>query len=208
MASNAPPPNPSPLSIIQATESSIPAVLHLFDTAVEWLVSQNRTGQWGTAPFSTNPQRPDQLREFITTGHGLWLVVKPFPPTTTDTGNDAINPVTIHTSPPGIIVGALAVGDKMPYVPAVDEPEVYVRMLIAARTYVGDGIGKRLLEHARGIARKAGVSLMRVDCYGGDDEKLVKYYESQGFRRVLRLEPKENWPCQVLEMRVEGEEGC
>jgi GNAT superfamily N-acetyltransferase len=109
--------------------------------------------------------------------------------------------------PPGPIIGALAVGEKMPYVPAISEPELYVRLLVSDRQWAGQKIGKRLLEHARDLANGAGASLLRVDCYAGGDGRLVQYYESQGFKRSERLDLEGDWPCQVLaqRLRVKGE---
>jgi GNAT superfamily N-acetyltransferase len=165
---------------------NVPAVLDLLDTAVKWLASQARTGQWGAAPFSENPQRAERLREFATTGHGLWLAIQ--------VADDGEAPV---------IMGALAVGERMPYVAPVSEPEFYVRLLVTDRRWAGKGVGKRLLEHARNLANRAEVSLLRVDCYAGGDGKLIQYYESQGFKRFERLNLEGDWPCQVLAQRLD-----
>ncbi|KAI3128969.1 hypothetical protein CBS147330_5457 [Penicillium roqueforti] len=174
------------ITIVRGTADAVPAVLHLLDTAVQWLISHNRTGQWGTASFSENPQRAEQLKEFATTGHGLWLAQ------------------TMNGEEPGVVVGALALGDKMPYVTPVSEPELYVRLLVTDRQCAGSQIGRRLLDHARDLARKAGVSLLRVDCYAGGDGKLIQYYESQGFERFETVNVKGEWPCQVLAQRLVG----
>ncbi|OGM45400.1 acetoacetyl-CoA synthase [Aspergillus bombycis] len=200
------------IAIVRATVDSVPAVLHLLDTAVKWLVSQDRIGQWGAAPFSENPKNPERLREFATTGHGLWLAIKVADDTPVRDQNrlSDTNAQTVNGDTPGVVVGALAIGDKMPYVPSVSEPELYVRLLVTDRQCAGNGIGKRLLDHARHAANSAGVSLLRVDCYAGGDGKLVQYYESQGFKRLERLNLEGDWPCQVLAQRldaVEGDEG-
>lgn len=177
------------ITIIRGTLDAVPAVTDLLDTAVQWLVSHNRAGQWGAAPFSENSDRAEQFREFATTGHGLWLAVK---------GTD-----TMPGEAPMDIVGALALGDRSPYVAPVSEPELYVRLLVTDRQYAGNQIGRRLLDHARDLARKAGVSLLRVDCYARGDGKLVRYYESQGFQRFEGLNRKHEWPDQVLAQRLE-----
>ena len=108
---------------------------------------------------------------------------------------------------PGVIVGALALGERTPYVTPVSEPELYVRLLVTDRQCAGNQIGKRLLDHARDLASKAGVSLLRVDCYAGGDGKLVQYYESQGFKRFESLDVEGKWPCQVLAQRLDEIEG-
>jgi hypothetical protein len=50
------------------------------------------------------------------------------------------------------------------------------------------------------------MTLVRVDCYAGDDQALVRYYESQGFRRVrpfvVELTGDRSWPGQLLEDRL------
>lgn len=184
---------------------AVQAVLHLLDTAVQWLVSLDRTGQWGAVPFSENPQRAEQLREFATTGHGLWLAIKvantmPILPQNRISNTE---PQTMNREAPGVIVGALTIGERMPYVTPVSEPELYVRLLVTDRQYAGNQIGKRLLDHARDLASKAGVSLLRVYCYAGGDGKLIQYYESQGFKRFESLNTEGEWPCQVLAQRLD-----
>lgn len=199
------------MAIVRGTVDAVPAVVHLLDTAVKWLVSRGGIGQWGAAPFSENPQRAEQLREFATTGLGLWLAIKVADDTAVLGQNrlSDINPQTMNGEPPGVIIGALALGERMPYVAPVSEPELYVRLLVTDRRWAGNQLGKRLLEHARDLANQAGVSLLRVDCYAGGDGKLVQYYESQGFKRFERLNLEGDWPCQVLAQRldkVKGEE--
>ena len=103
-------------------------------------------------------------------------------------------------------MGALAVGDAPGYVPAASEPELYVNLLVTDHAFAGRGLGGRLLDHARRLAREGGVKLLRVDCYAGDDQALVRYYERQGFRRVsafgVELTDGRSWPGQLLENRL------
>ncbi|KAL4788194.1 hypothetical protein BJX76DRAFT_199998 [Aspergillus varians] len=196
------------ISIVRGTVDDSPAVLHLLDTAVKWLVSQDRVGQWGAAPFSENPKRTEQLQKLITTGLGLWLAVKVADGTPMDQ-NQPSNIQVPQTStmnrveaPGSTIIGALAVGERTPYVAPVSEPELYVRLLVTDRQWAGHKIGGRLLDHARDLANGAGVSLLRVDCYAGGDGRLVQYYESQGFKRSESFDVEGQWPCQVLAQRL------
>lgn len=178
-------------------------MLHLLDTAVKWLASNDRTGQWGAGPFSENPRRAEQLKEFATTGDGLWLAVKVSGGTPIDQSQPSnILFKTVDGEAPGSIIGALAIGERMPYVTPVSESELYVRLLVTDRQFASNGVGKRLLEHARDLANGAGVSLLRVDCYAGGDGKLVQYYESQGFKRFESLNLEGGWPCQVLSQHL------
>jgi GNAT superfamily N-acetyltransferase len=166
-----------PLTIRPGDRADVANVLALLDGAVEWLVAAGRTGQWGTEPHSSNPRRIEQITDFADSG-GLWIAERA-----------------------GRVVGALAVGDAMPYVPAATEPEVYVRLLITDRASAGQRIGAELLDHARKLARKQGVGLLRVDCYAGGDGALIRYYERQGFARDQTFEVGE-WPGQILTERL------
>jgi GNAT superfamily N-acetyltransferase len=156
----------------------VDTVLALLDDATAWLVSLGRTGQWGTEPRSQNPRGVAQITGWAAEPGRLYLA---------------------HVD--GQVAGALAVGDAMPYVPPAAEPELYVNLLVTARAYAGRGVGARLLDHARGIARERGGHLLRVDCYAGDDRALVRYYERQGFTATEPFAVGE-WPGQLLEQRL------
>lgn len=161
----------------------VPAVLTLFDRATEWLVARGRADQWGHAPQSTNPHRVAQITGFVEAG-GLWVA---------------------EADADGRVVGALSVGAATPYVPPVDEPELYVQLLISDRAAAGQGIGADLLTHARTLAEVVDVALLRVDCFAGGEGELVRYYERQGFTRAetftVPLADRE-WPGQVLVRRL------
>ncbi|MGW7680442.1 N-acetyltransferase family protein [Kribbella sp. NPDC054772] len=170
------------MMIRRAGRDDVPAVLALLDGATKWLVARGRTEQWGTAPHSTSPRRVQQITGFADDG-GLWVAQT----------NDHV-------------VGALAVGAAMEYVPPATEPELYVRLLVTDRASAGQNIGGVLLDHARELARADGVHLLRVDCFAGGDGALVRYYERQGFTRdVAFAVPRVNepdWPGQVLAQRL------
>ncbi|OKH95863.1 GNAT family N-acetyltransferase [Streptomyces uncialis] len=158
----------------------LPAVLALMDRAVEWLAARGRTGQWGTEPWSTNPRAVEMVTRYAGEGD-LWLA-------------DAA----------GAVVGTLTLTDGPgSYVPRADEPERYIHVFATDRRRAGEGIGAALLAHAADETRRAGRSLLRVDCYAGDDGKLVAYYEGQGFTPAERFTVGEDaWPGQVLARRV------
>jgi GNAT superfamily N-acetyltransferase len=169
------------VTIRLAGRSDVPAVLALLDGATEWLVAQGRTDQWGTERHSTSPRRVEQITGFADDG-GLWVAAAD-----------------------GRVVGALAVGAALPYVPPATEPEVYVRLLVTDRAWAGQGIGAELLDHARGLARTAGVGLLRVDCFAGGDGALIRYYEKQGFTRDVEFAVPvsgSEWRGQVLSQRL------
>jgi GNAT superfamily N-acetyltransferase len=162
--------------------NDVPAVLALLDGATEWLVAQGRTDQWGTQPHSTSPWRIGQISGYAAEG-GLWIAEYDGRP-----------------------VGALAIGEAKPPVPPAEEPEIFVRLLVTDRTLTGQGLGRALLDHARQMARDAGVKVVRLDCFAGNDGALIRYYESQGFTRGVpfnvQRENAPDWPGQVLVQRL------
>jgi ribosomal protein S18 acetylase RimI-like enzyme len=157
-------------------------VLGLLDGATRWLVGLGRTGQWGTEPHSTNPRRLTAMMRWVPQGH-------------------------LHVAEiDGTVVGALVVGEAPDNIPVVYEPELYVNLLVTDRARQGRGLGGLLLDHARVLAVRRGIGLLRVDCYAGDDQALVDWYRRQGFTPTepftVRLPTGTDWPGQVLEQRL------
>lgn len=156
----------------------LPAIMAMLDGAVAWLDASGRTGQWGSEPFSDQPGRVEGIAEKIREGTA-WIA-----------------------EVDGTPAGAMTLAPRPPrYVEPAAEPEVYVTLLVTARSHAGLGVGSALLAHAREETRRAGVGLLRVDCYAGSDGALVDYYRRNGF------EPTEpftvgSWPGQVLAQRV------
>ena len=157
------------------------AVIALFDEAVAWMVARGQTGQWGTEPMSRNGKMVAQVHGWAA-GDGLWMM-----------------------DDDGVAVGALVVGSRPDHVHPVDEPELYVELLLSSRARAGQRIGARLLEHAVGLARDAGVALLRVDCWAGAP-KLVGFYEAQGFVRDGSFDVR-GWIGQVFSMRLGHQPG-
>ncbi|MFF5205085.1 GNAT family N-acetyltransferase [Streptosporangium sp. NPDC000396] len=157
--------------------NDVPAVLRMFDSAVEWLTAQGRTGQWGSEPFSASPARVEKVASWASSG-GMRIAELDGEP-----------------------AGCMVVGVPVDYVTPASEPELYIQGLVIDQRFHGRGVGSALLERAPAEAAEQGISLIRVDCYAGDDGRLVKYYESQGFTRTETFTVKE-WPGQVLEMRL------
>ncbi|GGO91747.1 GNAT family N-acetyltransferase [Wenjunlia tyrosinilytica] len=159
------------------------ATTDLLDTAVAWLVDQGRTGQWGSAPWSSQPASVRRIRRY-----------------TTD--------LTVRVAElEGAVVGVCVLSETpQPYVTPADERELYIMLLVTARSSTGRGIGATLVDDARAEAVRRGISLLRTDCYDGDGA-LVEHYRKLGFRPVRSIDVHvpgrgEPWPCRVLETRV------
>ncbi|WIX85288.1 GNAT family N-acetyltransferase [Amycolatopsis sp. DG1A-15b] len=153
-------------------------LLGFFDEAIEWLVARGSSGQWGTEPWSRVPKRVEGVKG-MAADPGLRIAVVD-----------------------GEAAGALIVSEEHDrHVPAVDERELYIRLLITSRRFTGRRVGGRLVEYALDEARRRGIDLVRVDCWAGGDGELQRYYESQGFKPTVRFNVGE-WVGQVLEQRV------
>ncbi|WP_030687078.1 GNAT family N-acetyltransferase [Streptomyces sp. NRRL B-1347] len=169
-----------PIRVRTGTAADVPVFLGLLDSAAEWLVAQGYTKQWGTEPLSANARVVELVEKYVAEGTP-WIA---------EVDGEPAGMLMLTESPTG-------------YVAPVDEPERYVHFLATGHRFAGLGVGRTLLAHAVAETRAQGVSLLRVDCYAGNDGKLVAYYESNGFVRTETFTEKDGtWPGQVLAMRV------
>lgn len=169
-----------------AESGDLAPVLGMFDGIMEWLVAQGRTAQWGTEPWSAQPQLAERVGERIERRE-LRVAVE-----------DA-------AAAPGDaeILGVVSLSEKCAdYVSAPPEPELFVNLLGTSRRVKGSDVGGALLEEARAETRRRGLRLLRVDCFAGDDGKLRDWYLGQGFAAVepftVRRPGKPDWPGMLL----------
>jgi GNAT superfamily N-acetyltransferase len=157
-----------------------PAVLDMLDSAVVWMNGRGNTEQWGTTPYSRKPGGVARVQRYMT--------------------ENAPYIAELGGTPAGALVLDSGPSPQMPIAPA-GEPERYVRLLVSDRRYAGQGIGAALLAHAVEETRRAGVELLRVDCWAGGGGELVAFYERNGFTPTDRF-VSDAWPGQVLARRV------
>ncbi|MFJ4859326.1 MULTISPECIES: GNAT family N-acetyltransferase [unclassified Streptomyces] len=157
-----------------------PAVLDMLDAAVAWMNARGNTEQWGTTPYSQKPGGVARVDRYLT--------------------ENAPYIAESAGAPVGVLVLDSGPSPQMPIAPAA-EPERYVRLLVSDRRRAGLGIGAALLAHAAEETRRAGVGLLRVDCWAGGGGELVAFYERNGFTPT---EPflSGAWPGQVLARRL------
>lgn len=167
-----------PVTIRPGRLEDADAVLALLDGAVRWLASTGRGGQWGTGPFSAEPERVAQVHRWAA-GGGLRIA-----------------------EVDGLPVGAMVLGEAPAHVPAADGPEVYVLLLVASRDHTGQGVGAALLRHAQAGGALLGRFGVRVDCWAGGDGALV-HYQAAGFTATARFTVGA-WEGRVLERPVEA----
>jgi GNAT superfamily N-acetyltransferase len=166
------------VEIRQGGVADVPVIVEMLDGAVAWLADGGRSGQWGSRPWSASPKRVEGVADKVRIGTA-WIA-------------------EIQGEP----VGAMTLSPQAPhYVPAADEPELYITLLVTARPFAGRGVGGTLLAHASGEAQRLGVGLLRVDCYAGGDGRLVDYYRRNGFTPVATFTVG-TWPGQLLSQRT------
>ncbi|EME83859.1 uncharacterized protein MYCFIDRAFT_195071 [Pseudocercospora fijiensis CIRAD86] len=185
-------------------------LVDFMDSQIAWLSEIGSAEQWGTE--SVRESRPDvgkRAQEWIERSErenqwGLEWCRAFVAGAETALGNAE----STHSIP----VSALVLEGKSPeYVrsilPEQDEkdPFVYLAYLMSNRKagVLGKGAGSALIAFAKDRVREAGVLRICLDCFAGNDRKLVKYYESQGFHLIKEFAAGDkNWPCAVLEMRL------
>ncbi|MFE9468200.1 GNAT family N-acetyltransferase [Streptomyces virginiae] len=159
-----------------------PALLDMLDSAVAWMNARGNTEQWGTVPYSRRPGGTERVERYTTEN----------------------TPYVAELD--GVPVGALVLNSgpspQLPIAPA-GEPERYVRLLVSDRRHAGRGIGAALLAHAAEETLRAGITLLRVDCWAGGGGELVAFYERSGFTPTDRF-LSGDWPGQVLARRLGG----
>ncbi|WP_405980471.1 GNAT family N-acetyltransferase [Streptomyces sp. NBC_00158] len=155
-------------------------VLGMLDGAVAWMNSRGNTEQWGTTPYSQKPGGVERVERYLTE-NAPWIA-------------------ELDGVPVGAMVLDSGPSPQMP-IPAAGEAEVYVRLLVSDRARVGAGIGAALLAHAGDEARRAGLGLLRVDCWAGGGGELVAFYERNGFTPTEAF-LSGDWPGQVLARRL------
>ncbi|OKI96562.1 GCN5 family acetyltransferase [Streptomyces sp. CB02058] len=160
--------------------SDAPAILDMLDAAVAWMNARGNTQQWGTVPYSKTSGGAERVERYTT-------VNSPYV-------------AELDGVPAGAVVLDTGPSPQMPIATA-GEPERYVRLLISDRRHAGLGIGAALLAHAVEETRRAGVGLLRVDCWAGGGGELVAYYERNGFTPTDSF-LSGTWPGQVLARRV------
>ncbi|GAA1980613.1 GNAT family N-acetyltransferase [Kitasatospora viridis] len=164
----------------------IPAVLTLFDRAVAWLAAQGRTGQWGDQPWSTNEARIAHVHDYATKCL-----------------------MRLAEDADGQLLGVCVLAQEVPaHIPPADAPDLFIRLLGTDRGRKNTGVGAALVADARAEAVRRGLPLLRVDCYAGDDRRLVAAYRALGFTETDPFEVDRpdgsRWPGQVLEIRLDG----
>jgi len=88
-----------------------------------------------------------------------------------------------------------------------DTVSAFVHKVAVVRRVAGRGVSTALLAHAKQLALDAGCTLLRLDCAFEGREKLVAFYERNGFERhSIKAIPFYPWRVQRFEMRLKKSE--
>jgi GNAT superfamily N-acetyltransferase len=151
-------------------------ILSLLDEAVEWLLARGQEAQWG----SEQPSRSERWQRRVT---------------------ELLDEceVDVLELDDGVTVGVLATGSAPSYVSplAASQTELYVHLLLTARSHRGQDLGGQLLKLAERRARRRRLGRMRVDCWAVAPT-LVGWYERNGFVRDATFAVGD-WQGQLLE---------
>ncbi|MGW4697406.1 GNAT family N-acetyltransferase [Kitasatospora cineracea] len=101
--------------------------------------------------------------------------------------------------------GSVLTGEAPEFVPAVEEPELYLHFLVT-RARLRQFTMAALVADARAEAARRGARLLRTHCWAGEDGRMVREYEELGFTTTLEFEELRSdgsfWPGRLLQTRV------
>lgn len=165
---------PAPLTIRPATiaASDDELFIDLQDSQIPWLSTVGSGDQWGARPIrETNPRAPERARSWIERSeqNAQW-------------GGDWCRAFVAEASS-GVPVAGIVLDSKAPaYVDSVlpeqdeSDPFVYLAYLMSNR-HAGEerkGAAAALIAFAKDQVSSVGLSRICVDCWRGNDRKLVR----------------------------------
>ncbi|KAK1757078.1 hypothetical protein QBC47DRAFT_378370 [Echria macrotheca] len=189
-------------------------ILSAFDSCIPHLATIGSATQWGSEPFSSRPNilsRPVSAiaaaETYRTKGEGdpvrVFIIEVPGGP---EQENIQLGAAIYKANWfPEYIKSQPQFRDAV----KAQKKWMYLDMLVtefSARTEgKRKGAGAALVRRGREWAREEGFDVMYVDCWAGNEGKLVRFYESQGFKRVGAFEVEkpdtgEKWPGMFLKM--------
>jgi len=160
-------------------------ILALWDETVAWLVAKGIEGQWGMTPFSQLPAMRERCLSWLRNGE-LFIARE------SDTySRSIVATLALVDTIPGYAVNAWG--------PVLDTG-LYLEAFTTARIRHGSGLGRALLEWAEAYTLEQGKTVLRLDCWAGN-EVLQAYYRAAGFqpRGIFRLG---SWEGQMFEKRL------
>ncbi|GAC76973.1 LAMMER dual specificity kinases [Moesziomyces antarcticus T-34] len=184
----------SELGVANAEESDVDFVIHAFDSALPYLASIGSEAQWGTTPFSEKPKVKSSFSAYAQRSYDIYSAESGSVTNEKDWKHLVLYEVRT-TDGLWTRVAALGVSCDFPdYVPDSLAGEgakaagnyAYLNYLISDRR-AGDlakGAAANLIPLAERQARALGKIIFYGDCWRGNNDGLIKYYERLGFQPV------------------------
>lgn len=170
-------------------ETDLEFVLHAFDSALPYLASIGSEEQWGSIPFSSQPQRVKSFGEYISRSsciHETESVAQAISVPPGDWKQMSLFEIRASGTPEWRRAAAMGISLDVPeYVTsgllsadARDKADfVYLNYLIADRragSHARNTAHRLVHEHAVREAKRIGKSIIYVDCWNGNGDGLVK----------------------------------
>ncbi|TGJ79582.1 hypothetical protein E0Z10_g9178 [Xylaria hypoxylon] len=212
--------------------SDIQFIVDAFDASIPQLASIGSGGQWGSEPFSERSNIGEKIKIFEQaqryqlTGEGdpirIFVIEAEIPSSAVDELPASVRVRADDTGKNFLAVGSVMLSEGMypPYLRPYFDKDTIKKELDGTRDYIylealitdyrtgpwRKGAGAALIEHSRQFCHERGKPILYVDSYGGNDRKLVKYYEAQGFLVVDDFEPLKpdgsKWPGVFYQLGI------
>ncbi|KAK4442829.1 hypothetical protein QBC34DRAFT_223737 [Podospora aff. communis PSN243] len=186
-----------------------------FDSCIPHLATIGSATQWGTEPISERPNFHEQrtssiaeAAEYLRTGAGKPVRVLIID---AETPSGGWVPVGSSTLRGNYFSKYLLEQKHLEHETKREGNWMFLEVLVTsfseeARPY-RKGAGAALVKHAKAWAEELGMDVMFVDCWAGNEGKLVKFYEAQGFEKVdgfevERPDGRDPWPGMFLRMDI------
>lgn len=168
--------------------------LRNFDSQLSWLSSIGSSTQWGSSPRGDQEDQRLKYRDIVQSSERGWddpwnqdmirAYIAEINIQRDDLSPDMLK-LTIASTSDVVrlpVAGMILQGSSSEYVRSVlpknddEDPFIYLFYLLSDRTTgsYGKGAGAALISHAKDEARRLGVKRLCVDCWRGNDEKLVQ----------------------------------
>lgn len=183
------------LGVANPEECDLDFVLHAFDSALPYLASIGSGAQWGSVNFSEKEGLRKSFADYIAKSfqlngapHGIsgnkdaaWNNMVLYEVAIEDGGWRRVAAMGISTSFPDYIPGGLASGEVKQ-----GTDYMYLNYLISDRRAgeLAKGAGSKLVEFGEAQSRNRGKTIFYGDCWRGNGDGLMKYYERMGFMPI------------------------
>ncbi|KAK1753898.1 hypothetical protein QBC47DRAFT_32015 [Echria macrotheca] len=172
------------------SEDDLNFLVAAFDSTLPHLATIGSGAQWGSIPFSqregTYEQELKDLRaaeayRLTREGPEFRILIAE-----AKDGNDKYIPVGWTTLRGEYLSPYLLEASALDHVTKTAKNYLFMYVLVTdfRAGALRKGVGAALVQYAKAWAEELGKDVFYVDCWGGNDGKLIKFYEAQGFSRA------------------------